>query len=377
MKVSANFAFLKQEFPHAAESASYAERHVYGDPRASCFHARHALERLVKRVYRVEKALSPPKGDEPGRLPYAETSLSERSCPRSCGRRRSTSGKRATSQCTATGRLSPEHALNVVRELAHVLYWAGRTYLRKGAKDLQGKTFDESLVPKLELRTPRRRASRSSIRSSANWTRPTMRAGNSKASWRRCANGSPPSRPRTRAVHRDPRLEREHKTRRLIIDLDLQRAGWPLDRERDREYEVTGMPNASGVGYADYVLWGDDGKPLAVVEAKRTTAEPAKGRQQAKLYADCLEAMHGQRPIIYYTNGYETHSVGRPNLRATARRRFPQEGRVGVAAPSSDATVKPWTSLRSRTPSSSATTRSGPSGASASSSRRRGARHCW
>ena len=61
MEISANFAFLMQEFPHAAESASYAEHHVYDDPRASCFHARHALERLVKRVYRVEKTLSPPK----------------------------------------------------------------------------------------------------------------------------------------------------------------------------------------------------------------------------------------------------------------------------------------------------------------------------
>ena len=67
------------------------------------------------------------------------------------------------------------------------------------------------------------------------------------------------------------------------------------------------MPNASGLGYADYVLWGDDGKPLAVVEAKKTTVDPAVGRQQAKLYADCLEAMHGQRPIIFYTNGYETY----------------------------------------------------------------------
>ena len=61
MDISENFAFLKQEFPHAAESASFAERHVYGDPRASCFHARHALEHLLKRVYKVEKALKPPK----------------------------------------------------------------------------------------------------------------------------------------------------------------------------------------------------------------------------------------------------------------------------------------------------------------------------
>ena len=61
MEISANFAFLRQEFPHAAESASYAERHVYGDPRASCFHARYALERLVMRVYKVDETLSPPR----------------------------------------------------------------------------------------------------------------------------------------------------------------------------------------------------------------------------------------------------------------------------------------------------------------------------
>ena len=66
------------------------------------------------------------------------------------------------------------------------------------------------------------------------------------------------------------------------------------------------MPNNSGIGYADYVLWGDDGKPLAVVEAKKTTIDPEVGQQQAKLYADCLEEMHGQRPVIFYTNGYKT-----------------------------------------------------------------------
>ena len=65
------------------------------------------------------------------------------------------------------------------------------------------------------------------------------------------------------------------------------------------------MPNDKGVGYVDYVLWGDDGKPLAVVEAKRTRRDARVGQQQAKLYADCLEAMFGQRPIIFYSNGYD------------------------------------------------------------------------
>ena len=66
------------------------------------------------------------------------------------------------------------------------------------------------------------------------------------------------------------------------------------------------MPNNQGIGFVDYVLWGDDGKPLAVGEAKRTKRDAAVGRQQAKLYADCLETTYGQRPVIFYTNGYET-----------------------------------------------------------------------
>ena len=98
----------------------------------------------------------------------------------------------------------------------------------------------------------------------------------------------------------------EADTRRLHIDTNLRLAGWALDGEHDREYEVSGMPNEKGIGFADYVLWGDDGKPLAVVEAKRSTLDPTTGRQQARLYADCLEKMHGQRPIIFYTNGYQT-----------------------------------------------------------------------
>ena len=65
------------------------------------------------------------------------------------------------------------------------------------------------------------------------------------------------------------------------------------------------MPNAEGKGFVDYVLWGDDGKPLALVEAKRTRRDPRVGQQQAKLYADCLEQQFGQRPVIFYTNGYE------------------------------------------------------------------------
>jgi type I restriction enzyme R subunit len=65
------------------------------------------------------------------------------------------------------------------------------------------------------------------------------------------------------------------------------------------------MPNNAGDGFVDYVLWGDDGKPLGLVEAKRTKRDARFGQQQAKLYADCLEKQFGQRPIIFCSNGYD------------------------------------------------------------------------
>ena len=97
----------------------------------------------------------------------------------------------------------------------------------------------------------------------------------------------------------------EAETRAFKIDALLAEAGWKLGDPRDREFEVSGMPNTSDVGYVDYVLWGADGLPLALVEAKRTLASPKQGQQQAKLYADRLEARFGQRPVIFTSNGYE------------------------------------------------------------------------
>jgi type I restriction enzyme R subunit len=73
------------------------------------------------------------------------------------------------------------------------------------------------------------------------------------------------------------------------------------------EVRVEGMPNAQGIGYVDYVLFGDNQKPLAIIEAKRTSVDPHMGKQQAKLYADCLEKAYGQRPVIFYTNGFEIY----------------------------------------------------------------------
>lgn len=98
----------------------------------------------------------------------------------------------------------------------------------------------------------------------------------------------------------------EYKTRKLYIDTMLMDAGWTEGKDWLNEVELPGMPNKSEVGYADYVLYGDDGRPLAVIEAKRTCVDVSKGRQQAKLYADLLEKKYHRRPVIFLTNGFET-----------------------------------------------------------------------
>ena len=101
----------------------------------------------------------------------------------------------------------------------------------------------------------------------------------------------------------------EYKTRKIYIDTMLQDAGWQEGNTWLNEVELPGMPNKSEVGFADYVLYDDAHKPLAVIEAKRTCADVAKGRQQAKLYADIIERQYGRRPVVFLTNGFETRMI--------------------------------------------------------------------
>lgn len=109
----------------------------------------------------------------------------------------------------------------------------------------------------------------------------------------------------------------EADTRKLYIDLALREAGWELCNVKGEivaskaciEIQVEGMPSSSGLGFVDYVLFDDDSRPLAVIEAKKTSVDPEAGKKQAKLYADCLEKKYGIRPVIFYTNGYEYNII--------------------------------------------------------------------
>ena len=304
--MSTLFAFLQAEWPDVFESAHKAEGAVYPDPRTACFYARRTLELAVAWMYKHDSAL---------RLPYQENLSALIHEPTF----KTTAGEAVFSKVRLINTLGnqavhshrpiqPSDAVTAVRELFHFAYWLARSYAR-GAKPAPGLVFDTIALPKfaplpkqtveqlqkLEGGLRERDEKLSALLADktaldAELTR--LRAEVADA--RKAATAQP-----------DTHDYSEAETRDAFIDLLLKEAGWQLDQPRDREFEVDGMPNNQGKGFVDYLLWGDDGKPLALVEAKRTRRDARVGQQQAKLYADCLEKRFGQRPVIFYSNGYD------------------------------------------------------------------------
>ncbi|MBT9312038.1 DEAD/DEAH box helicase family protein [Leptothoe kymatousa] len=320
-----NFAFLPSQFRTIAESATRAEGYIIGDPRAACFHARFTLEAIVHWLYRYDNRLRLPYDQKLGALLHA--TCFQNTIPQAIFHKAKLVkgiGNRAVHE---TRPVRPQDALQSVKELHHICYWLTRTYTpdapRNGAawKDdrIPGSPGFDSAQPAGSHGAPRAesrgvdvvpRAELEALEAKlAQQHEDALKQQQEKDKLDAEIQKLQQEIAEIRATNEqqpDPHDYTEAETRHYLIDLDLHRAGWPLDQTRDREYEVTGMPNAKGIGYADYVLWGDDGKPLAVVEAKKSTVDPTTGQRQAELYADCLEAMHGQRPLIFYTNGYTT-----------------------------------------------------------------------
>jgi len=308
------FVFLAPEFPDLLAHAQKAEVAALSDPRGACFYARLTLETAMNWLYRREAALKLPYGRELAAL-IAEPSFLALTGPAIVTKAKfiKDMGNRAAHDSAKP--ITPQDAATTLREVFHVCYWIARTYA-KGAKPDPAAAFDfgklektltinASTVQQIAAQSASYAAARKALeaaeeaRKASNEGRAaleeelaTLRAQVAAA---RKANQAVP----------DPHDYDEATTRDAFIDLLLREAGWPLDQPRDREFPVKGMPNQNGDGFVDYVLWGDDGKPLAVVEAKRTKKDSRIGQNQARLYADCLEAMYGRRPVIFTTNGYD------------------------------------------------------------------------
>jgi len=300
------FIFLQHEWAAVFEAASKAEAAMHADPRTACFYARRALELAVGWAYKHDATLKLPYQDNLSALIH-EPSFKQTAGEAVFSKARmiNTLGNRAVH----SHRPIPEaDALAAVRELFHVAYWFARTYARVSRPD-PGLVFDLGMLPRpapiaqqtteqlqaLETRLREKDENLAELladKTALDEELKRLRAEIAEA--KKAASAQP-----------DTHDYSEAETRDYFIDLLLKEAGWPLDQPRDREFEVSGMPNQKDKGFVDYVLWGDDGKPLGLVEAKRTRRDPRVGQQQAKLYADCLERQFGQRPIIFYSNGYE------------------------------------------------------------------------
>ncbi len=301
-----NFAFLQAEWPALHDAATKAESLAYPDSRAACFYARRGLEVVVHWLYKHDASLRLPYQDNLSALVHEPTFrnavgpavFAKVKLIKDLGNLAVHSHKK----------ILESDALVVVRELFHVGYWLAHTYAR-GAKPPPGLAFDPNALPKTALpkqtieqlqRLETELRQRDEKLSALLADKTTLDAELTRLRVEIAAAK------KANTAQADTHNYSEAETRDYFIDLLLREAGWVFTKPgEDTEYPVTGMPNESGEGFVDYVLWGDDGKPLGLNEAKRTKKDPRIGQQQAKLYADCLEKKFGQRPIIFYSNGYE------------------------------------------------------------------------
>ncbi len=304
-----NFAFLQTEWPEIYHSARRVEEYVQSDPRSACFHARRTLEMAVQWLYAHDRAFHYPYDSKLAALLHEPDF--RQNVPPAIYTKAQLLRKEGNIAVHSRKNIPARAAMSVAVELHHILYWLARTYSRGNLSDLPHH-FDENMLPppardivsrssaqlqKLAAELKARDEQLLKQQRQNKTLKARLAASQAPIAAQKAANQSSP----------DSHDYSEAETRRRIIDVMLREAGWDPAGHNVPEYKVTGMPFGSGIGYVDYVLWGDDGRPLALVEAKRTSIDPNQGKQQAKLYADCLADMHGQRPIIFYTNGNSTY----------------------------------------------------------------------
>ena len=286
-----NFDFLKNEekFDSFAETAVTAEKLLNIDIDSCVLNCRRAMEFAVKWMYSVDKELKPPYeqtlvcliNDENFRDIVGEDTYRRMDFIRKVGNNAAHSGKKVTKE---QAELCLE---NLYYFMDQVAYFYADSYTEQ--------QFDKNLP----IQTPEKAFS------PANDTDIDLQAliEENKALKKQLTA----HRQEKQQTYTSKPLEHsEADTRKIYIDFMLQDTGWTEGKDWQNEVKLDGMPNKSGIGYADYVLYGDDGKALAVLEAKKTCTDVAKGRQQAKLYADILEKKYGRRPIIFLSNGFDT-----------------------------------------------------------------------
>lgn len=283
-----------QDFAAFSEPAVAAERTYQIDPATCVLNCRRSMEAAVKWMYSVDKDLI---------MPYQDTLISLISTDEfrdivdeSLLRRMDYIRKTGNAVAHAGRKISKEQAALCLENLYVFLDFVAYCY----SDDYQEGTYDPSLLEQVD--TP---AAATASNPEMEVKLEQLMAENAKLRDELTARRTE----QQQTYVPKPLDISEYKTRKLYIDAMLVDAGWIEGKNWINEYEIPGMPNRSEVGFADYVLMGDDGRILAVIEAKRTCVDVAKGRQQAKLYADLIGQKQGRRPVVFLTNGFDTRIV--------------------------------------------------------------------
>lgn len=310
--MASNFTFLKNEWLEIFESARRAEKAARTDYATACFHARRTLETAVNWIYDHDADLTLPYGDSLNDKIQSEEFKKLTGAAFGKANYVRKIGNQAVHN---TRQINERDALLAVSELFHFLYWLARTYTQSDVRQFDNLQFDPKIVPARQVSVSvntYKKLKEIDERYKAEQEAELLQKQQLAAIPDIDAELQRLRKQITQAKHANQKYPDSHdyseaETRKNIIDLLLAEAGWKIGKDCTFELEIKGMPNQQNVGFIDYVLWGDDGKPLAVVEAKRASVGAEAGKQQAKLYADCIEAEHQRRPVIFYTNGYEIY----------------------------------------------------------------------
>ena len=288
-----NFDFLKneQKFNSFADVAISAEKILLIDYAASVLNCRRAMEFAIKWMYSVDRSLIMPWDDK--LVSLMRTDEFRGIVDEDLLRRMDFIRKLGNTAAHAGKKISREQAIlcleNLYIFMDFVAYCYAENYVEGffDASLLEEKPAVAVIPPETELKMDELMKENAVLREEL-----TVRREEKKQTY----------------VPKPLDIS-EYKIRKIYIDTMLEDVGWIEGKNWMNEYEIPGMPNKSGVGYADYVLFGDDGRILAVVEAKRTCVDVSKGRQQAQLYADLIEKKQGFRPVVFLTNGFETRII--------------------------------------------------------------------
>ena len=304
---SENFEILRDGWPELAALGGFAEAYAHADPASALLKLRLFAENLTKDIYRD---LRLPKPDQPTFVDLLKNPAFSAITPKvvldKLHSLRMHGNKAAHGEQT-----KPQSALWLLKEAHDLARWFYVRYGNGKAKEIP--TFKQPSPAQAEQARERRQileklaaqeAQMESLLQELEETRQKATAVEKKAGELEALA--------TKAAAVADELEFDEATTRVrLIDSLLASVGWDVaadeasTEEVGKEVEVAGQPTETGIGYADYVLWDDNGNPLAVIEAKKTLVDPERGRHQAKLYADGLENAYGHRPVIFYTNGFD------------------------------------------------------------------------